>query len=103
MPYDGGPPFLFRTSSQLRRNRAATPVTPDSDLEPAPRKAGLFQVAKTMFFGLFAIGMKGTIEKNGAKVTPAQIVIGAFIGGVVLVILIITVVHFVLKLAGPGA
>ena len=72
------------------------------DIEPAPpppRRAGLPQVIKTLFFGLFAIGMKGTFEKDGARVTPGQIVVGAFIGGAVLVVVIILVVRTVLKFA----
>lgn len=66
---------------------------------PRPRRAGPLQVARTMFFGLFAIGMKGTLEKDGAEVTPGQIVVGAIIGGIVLVLTIVTIVRIVLKLA----
>lgn len=72
---------------------------PEQD-RPAPvRRAGPLQVAKTLFFGLFAIGMKGTWEKDGVQVTPGQIVVGALIGGVVLVVVIIAVVRVVLRLA----
>lgn len=72
---------------------------PEQD-RPAPkRRAGPLQVAKTVFFGLFAIGMKGTWEKEGVQVTPGQIVVAALIGGVVLVAVIITIVRVVLKLA----
>jgi hypothetical protein len=78
-----------------------TPSDPEVDLnaKPAPRRAGPLQVAKTMFFGLFAIGMKGTWEKEGTKVTPAQVVIGALIGGVLLVTLLITLARVVIRLA----
>ena len=74
------------------------PEPPTTESTP-PRRAGLLQVAKTMFFGLFAIGMKGTIEKDGVRVTPGQIVVGAVIGGIVLVLIIITVARIVLKFA----
>lgn len=71
--------------------------------EPAvadkPRRAGLLQVARTMFFGLFAIGMKGTLEKDGAKVTPGQLVVGGIIGGILLVVLIATLARFVIRTA----
>ena len=59
----------------------------------------LAAVTFLVFFGLFAIGMKGTIEKDGVKVTPGQIVVGGVIGGIVLVIIIISVVRVVLKFA----
>lgn len=71
--------------------------------EPAvadkPRRAGLLQVARTMFFGLFAIGMKGTIEKDGARVTAGQLVVGGIIGGILLVVLIATLARFVIRTA----
>ncbi len=66
---------------------------------PAPRRAGPLQVAKTLVFGLFAIGMKGTWEKDGVRVTPGQIVVGALIGGVLLVVAIISLVRLVLRMA----
>ena len=83
------------------RKAAVTPSEPEADPEKKPpvRRAGPLQVAKTMFFGLFAIGMKGTWEKDGVKVTPGQIVVGAFIGGIVLVAVLIMTVRLVLRLA----
>ena len=93
-------------NSGCRDVHAETSVKPDStqssDPELPQKRAGLAQVAKTLFFGLFAIGMKGTLEKDGARVTPGQIVVGAFIGGAVLVVCIILLVRVVLKLAAPG-
>jgi hypothetical protein len=85
------------------------PSDPRSDNQPEHgenkpvRRAGLPQVAKTLLFGLFAIGMKGTWNKDGVKVTPGQIVVGAIVGGIVLVAALITLVNIALKLAtGPG-
>jgi hypothetical protein len=52
-----------------------------------------------MFFGLFAIGMKGTIEKDGATVTAGQLVVGGIIGGILLVVLIATLARFVIRTA----
>jgi hypothetical protein len=49
------------------------------------KKAGLWQVAATIFFALLMIGRKGTWEKEGATVTMAQIVIGAIIGAIVVI------------------
>ena len=50
-----------------------------------PRKAGPWQVAATMFCGIFAIGAKGTWQKSGATVTFTQVVIGAAITLIVLI------------------
>lgn len=61
-------------------------------------RAGLLQVAKTMIFGLLAIGMKGTWNKDGARVTPGQIVAGAIVAGVLLVLALVVTVRLVLKL-----
>lgn len=64
---------------------------------PPSRKprAGIRQVAATIFFGLFAVGRKNTWEKDGVTVTPVQVVVGALIGLLVvlagLIALVITV------------
>ena len=71
----------------------------DPDKEPTLRRAGPLQVAKTLIFGLFAIGMKGTWNRDGVKVTPAQIVVGAVMGGIVLVASLLLLVRLVLRLA----
>lgn len=76
-------------------NTAKIETVPDGK----PRRAGPLQVARTMFFGLFAIGMKGTIEKDGARVTPGQLVVGGIIGGILLVVLIATLARFVIRMA----
>ena len=81
-----------------------TPPDPSRDSAAAPteqksRRAGPLQVAKTMFFGLFAIGMKGTLEKDGAKVTPGQLVVGGILGGILLVVLIASLARFVIRMA----
>ena len=52
------------------------------------KKADIGQVAATMFFGLIAIGRKNTWHKDGATVSFAQVVVGAFVGLLVLVALL---------------
>ncbi len=61
------------------------------------KKAGLLQVAATIFWGLFMIGRKGTWEKDGAIVSLPQVVIGAIIGAVLVVLVLITIVKLVLR------
>lgn len=64
-------------------------------MKTAPRKAGIRQVAATIFFALIAIGKKGTWQKDGATVTLFQIVVGAAIGFVVIVSALIALVHLI--------
>jgi len=65
---------------------------------PVPaKKAGLLQVAATIFWGLFMIGRKGTWEKEGAVVSLPQVIVGAFIGAGVVVLVLITIVKMVLS------
>jgi hypothetical protein len=71
------------------------PSGPDAP-ESSPKKAGWFQVARTIFWGLFMIGRKGTWEKDGAVVSLPQIIVGAFIGLVVVLAVLIGIVRMVL-------
>ena len=56
------------------------------------RKASALQVATTMLWALFAIGRKNTWQKDGATITLFQAVVGAFVGLVVIVALLILLV-----------
>ncbi|MGE5639917.1 MAG: hypothetical protein ACM30H_07465 [Clostridia bacterium] len=68
----------------------------------ANSKAGLLQVAKTIFFGLLMIGRRRTWEEGGegAHMTPAQLVAGAVIGGILVTGLLVVLVRVVLKHSG---
>jgi phosphate/sulfate permease len=55
---------------------------------PPPKKASIRQVVTTMFFALIAIGRHNTWHKDGATVSFAQVVVGAFVGLGVLVVLL---------------
>lgn len=59
------------------------------------RKAGIFQVVATMFCGIFAIGAKGTWQKDGATVTFTQVIIAAAITLIVLVLALVAIVKLV--------
>lgn len=73
----------------------------DPKPESRPKKAGFPAVAKIMFFGLLMIGKKGTWENDGAgaQVTPAQIVVGAIIGGVIVVASLVLLARMVVRFA----
>ena len=61
------------------------------------KKASIRQVAATIFFALFAIGKKNTWHKDGATVTLFQVVVGALIGFVVVLAILITIVTLVTR------
>lgn len=56
------------------------------------KKASIRQVAATIFFGLFAVGKRGTWQKDGATVTMFQIVVGAIIGFFVVMAVLVALV-----------
>lgn len=47
-----------------------------------------------MFWGLCMIGRKGTWERDGATLTPAQIVVGALIMTLVVIGILVLLVRF---------
>jgi hypothetical protein len=50
-----------------------------------------------MFFALIAIGRKNTWQKEGATVTFAQVVVGAFVGLAVIVVVLVVLVQFAVR------
>jgi hypothetical protein len=56
------------------------------------KKAGIRQVAATIFFALFAIGKKNTWHKDGATVTLFQVVVGALVGFLVVMAVLVGLV-----------
>lgn len=68
--------------------------------DPPPARAGWLKVAGIVLSGMFMIGRNKTWSGESARPTPMQIVVGALIGGVVLVASLIVLVRLVLSLAG---
>ena len=66
-----------------------------------PRRAGPLQVAKTLFFAMIMVGSRKTWEGDGdgARMTPAQVVIGGIIAGLVIVVTLILLVRVILGFA----
>lgn len=54
------------------------------------RKAGLGQVAATMFWGLLMVGRKGTWERDGISPTPLQLLAGAIITTLLVILLLVS-------------
>lgn len=64
----------------------------------APRKrAGLGQVAATIFFGLLMVGRKDTWQKEGATVSFGQVVVGSFVGLAVVIVILVALVLFAMR------
>lgn len=79
-------------------NRGLNSNQPDQNqIAPVIKKAGCLQVARTVFWGLFMIGRKGTWEKDGAVVSLPQILVGAFIGLILVLAILIGIVRMVLR------
>lgn len=73
------------------------PSEPDAT-PPAP-KAGLWQVVRIILSGMIMIGKQGVWEKGAARITPGQIVVGAIIGGMLLIGALLLLVRVVISLA----
>lgn len=62
---------------------------------PGPKKkAGIAQVAATMFWALCMIGKKGTWERDGATLTMRQVIIGAAVMTVIVIGILVLLVQF---------
>ncbi len=70
-------------------------MTKDGEQEPAPRKAGVLQVASAVFWSFFGIRKSRDLGRDAASITPLQVVVAGFIGAAVLVFCIIMVVRLV--------
>ena len=58
----------------------------------AGKNAGIRQVAATIFFALFAVGKRNTWHRDGATVTLFQVVVGALVGSVVVIAVLVSIV-----------
>lgn len=72
---------------------------PQASAASPPGKAGLWQVVRIILSGMIMIGKKGVWEKGAARITPGQIVVGAIIGGIVLIVALLLLVRLVISLA----
>ncbi|MGE0560131.1 MAG: DUF2970 domain-containing protein [Burkholderiales bacterium] len=71
-------------------------MTTESDRQenaPTAKKAGVAQVMATMFWALCMIGKKGTWERDGATLTPLQVVVGALLTMLVVIGLLLLLVR----------
>jgi len=65
---------------------------------PAPaRKSSPLVVAKAVFFSFLGIRKSSDYQKDAAKITPLQAIIGGLIGAAIFIGTLVTVVHIVLS------
>ena len=64
---------------------------------PAPRKAGVLQVASAVFWSFLGIRKSRDHDRDAVSITPLQVVVAGVIGAAVLVFCIIMVVRLVTR------
>ncbi len=74
-----------------------SPEKPAPASPPAPKKASLLRVIWIVISGFFMIGRNRDYGPDAPKITPAQLVIVAVIGGVLFVVGLVTLVSFITR------
>ena len=62
-----------------------------------PLKATPLQVAKAVFWSFFGIRERAEYEKDAVSLTPLQVVVAGIIGAIILVLSLVTLVHFIIR------
>ena len=65
--------------------------------EQKPAGATPLQVAKAVFWSFFGIRRRAEYEKDAVALKPAQVIIAGIIGAVLLVLSLVTLVHFIIR------
>ena len=72
-------------------------MTKNDEQQPAPRKAGVLQVASAVFWSFLGIRKSRDHDRDAASIKPLQVVVAGVIGASVLVFCIIMVVRLVTR------
>jgi preprotein translocase subunit Sec61beta len=59
--------------------------------------ASLVQVIKAVFWSFLGIRRKAEYERDAVSLKPAQVIVAGIIGAVVLVLSLVTLVHFIIS------
>lgn len=62
-----------------------------------PVKATPLQVAKAVFWSFFGIRRRAEYEKDAVTLTPVQVIVAGIIGAIILVLSLVTLVHFIIR------
>ena len=62
-----------------------------------PASATLPQVIKAVFWSFLGIRRRAAYEKDAVTLKPAQVIIAGIIGAILLVLSLVTLVHFIIS------
>jgi preprotein translocase subunit Sec61beta len=62
-----------------------------------PASASPLQVAKAVFWSFFGIRRRAEYEKDAVALKPVQVIVAGIIGAIVLVLSLVTLVHFIIR------
>jgi hypothetical protein len=65
--------------------------------ERKPANATPWQVVKAVFWSFLGIRRRAAYEKDAVMLKPAQVIIAGIIGAIVLVLSLVTLVHFIIS------
>jgi hypothetical protein len=65
--------------------------------EHKPAGATLPQVIKAVFWSFLGIRRRAAYEKDAVALKPAQVIIAGIIGAILLVLSLVTLVHFIIS------
>jgi len=60
-----------------------------------PGRATPLQVARAVFWSFFGVRKRAAYEKDAVSLTPLQVIVAGVIGAVILVLSLVTLVHFI--------
>lgn len=63
--------------------------------EQKPASATPLQVIKAVFWSFFGIRRRAEYEKDAVSLKPAQVIVAGIIGAILLVLSLVTLVHFI--------
>ena len=66
------------------------------------RRASTWQVAKAVFWSFLGIRKQKDYDEDSVTITPLQVVIAGIIGGILFVLVLLTVVRIVISNASGG-
>jgi Protein of unknown function (DUF2970) len=66
-----------------------------AEMHEKPRKAGLLDVIRAVFWSFLGIRKRAAHEKDAVTLKPAQVIIAGVIGAILLVLSLVTLVSFI--------
>jgi hypothetical protein len=67
-----------------------------------PRKAGLFEAARAVFWSFFGVRRRTDYESDAVRLTPGQVIVAGLIGAALFIVILLGVVYLVTHLVAGG-